>query len=165
MTLVVLVVFWQREPISARGRGADNRCTPSVRSPPCSPSSSSVPCSSVAASHQPEPSRTEAADDSTSGTSPTVAWTAHPVLGLGAGSFQPESARLLQETPGVELSPNNPLLTTGIKVHNVYLENLVETGPLGLGAWLLLVGVPARKILRRSRAGGRTTARGARCSR
>jgi O-antigen ligase len=78
-----------------------------------------------------------------------VAWTAHPVLGLGAGSFQPESARLLQETPGVELSPNNPLLTTGIKVHNVYLENLVETGPIGLGAWLLLIGYPTREIVRR----------------
>jgi O-antigen ligase len=78
-----------------------------------------------------------------------VAWTAHPVLGLGAGNFQPESGRLLQETPGVELSPNNPLLVTGIKVHNVYLENLVETGPLGLGAWLVLIGVPVREILRR----------------
>jgi O-antigen ligase len=78
-----------------------------------------------------------------------VAWTAHPVLGLGAGNFKPESGRLLQETPGVGLSPNNPLLITGIKVHNVYLENLVETGPLGLGAWLVLIGVPTREILRR----------------
>lgn len=78
-----------------------------------------------------------------------VAWTAHPVLGLGAGSFQPESGRLLQETPGVELSPNNPLLVTGIKVHNVYLENLVETGPIGLAAWLLLIGYPTREIVRR----------------
>jgi O-antigen ligase len=56
---------------------------------------------------------------------------------------------LLQETPGVELSPNNPLLVTGIKVHNVYLENLVETGPVGLATWLLLVGVPTREIVRR----------------
>jgi O-antigen ligase len=78
-----------------------------------------------------------------------VAWTAHPLLGIGAGSFQPESARLLQETPGVELSPNNPLLITGIKVHNVYLENLVETGPLGLATWLILIGCPTREILRR----------------
>jgi O-antigen ligase len=78
-----------------------------------------------------------------------VAWTAHPVLGLGAGSFQPESARLLQETPGVELSPNNPLLVTGIKVHNVYLENLVETGPLGLATWLFLIGAPTRQTFRR----------------
>jgi O-antigen ligase len=78
-----------------------------------------------------------------------VAWTAHPVLGLGAGNFQAESARLLQETPGVQLSPNNPLLTTGIKVHNVYLENLAEIGLPGLGAWLLLIGVPAREIVRR----------------
>jgi O-antigen ligase len=78
-----------------------------------------------------------------------VAWTAHPVLGLGAGGFQPESARLLEETPGVELSPNNPLLTTGIKVHNVYLENLAEDGPLGLATWLLLVGVPTRAVVRR----------------
>ena len=78
-----------------------------------------------------------------------VAWTDHPVLGLGAGSFQPESGRLLQETPGVQLSPNNPLLTTGIKVHNVYLENLVETGPLGLLTWLILIGVPTRETVRR----------------
>jgi O-antigen ligase len=78
-----------------------------------------------------------------------VAWTAHPALGLGAGSFQPESGRLLQETPGVELSPNNPLLITGIKVHNVYLENLVELGPLGLGTWLVLVGYPIRETVRR----------------
>jgi O-antigen ligase len=78
-----------------------------------------------------------------------VAWTAHPVLGIGAGSFQPESGRLLQQTPGVELSPNNPLLITGIKVHNVYLENLVETGPVGLAAWLLLIGYPTREIVRR----------------
>jgi O-antigen ligase len=78
-----------------------------------------------------------------------VAWRAHPLLGIGAGSFQPESSRLLQETPGVELSPNNPLLTTGIKVHNVYLENLVELGPLGLAAWLVLIGYPVREIVRR----------------
>jgi O-antigen ligase len=78
-----------------------------------------------------------------------VAWTAHPTLGLGAGNFQPESSHLLQTTPGVELNPGSPLLITGIKVHNVYLENLVETGPVGLATWLLLVGVPTREIVRR----------------
>lgn len=78
-----------------------------------------------------------------------TSWTEHPLLGIGAGNFQPESSRLLQETPGVELSPNNPLLTTGIKVHDVYLENLVELGPLGLLGWLALIGYPAREVVRR----------------
>jgi O-antigen ligase len=78
-----------------------------------------------------------------------VAWTTHPVLGLGAGNFLPESSRLLQNTPGVALDPGSPLLITGIKVHNVYLENLVETGPIGLATWILLVGVPTREIVRR----------------
>lgn len=77
-------------------------------------------------------------------------WTEHPFLGIGAGNFQPESSKLLQETPGVQLSPNNPLLVTGIKVHDVYLENLVELGPLGLLGWLALIGYPMRELLKRT---------------
>lgn len=63
-----------------------------------------------------------------------VAWRAHeqhPVLGLGAGNFKPESVDLLTREPGVELIQSHLLDSSGIEVHNVYLEALSELGPLG----------------------------------
>jgi len=63
-----------------------------------------------------------------------VAWRAyeqHPVLGLGAGNFQPESVELLSHEPGVQMVQSHLLDTPGVLVHNVYLEALSELGPPG----------------------------------
>jgi O-antigen ligase len=74
----------------------------------------------------------------------TVAWQAYvrePLLGLGSGGFEAQSSHLLEVTPGVRIDPNSILLRTGIRVHNMYLENLTDLGPIGLLLWLsVLVG-------------------------
>jgi O-antigen ligase len=68
------------------------------------------------------------------------AWEERPLLGLGAGNFEPRSGDLLSQTPGVALDPHS-VLFEGIKVHSAYLEPLVELGPVGLAAFLaLLIG-------------------------
>jgi O-antigen ligase len=73
-----------------------------------------------------------------------VAWHAYlrtPLFGLGGGGFESQSSHLLEVTPGVGISPNSILLRTGIRVHNMYLENLTDLGPVGLLLWLsILVG-------------------------
>jgi O-antigen ligase len=74
----------------------------------------------------------------------TVAWHAYlrrPLFGLGGGGFEAQSSHLLEVTPGVGIDPNSILLRTGIRVHNMYLENLTDLGPVGLLLWLsILVG-------------------------
>ena len=55
-----------------------------------------------------------------------------PWTGIGAGNFVPQSIDLLVRTPGVELVKSHLLLGSGIEVHNVYLEALVERGIFGL---------------------------------
>jgi O-antigen ligase len=71
-----------------------------------------------------------------------VAWQAYlrePLLGMGAGGFESQSSHLLEVTPGVGISPESILLRTGIRVHNVYLENLTDLGPIGLLLWLAVL--------------------------
>lgn len=68
------------------------------------------------------------------------AWQEQPLVGLGAGNFEARSGDLLSHTPGVQLSPYSQFFE-GIRVHNAYLEPLVELGPAGLVSFLaLLVG-------------------------
>ncbi len=70
-----------------------------------------------------------------------LAWWEQPLLGLGAGGYEPVSGQLLSQTPGVALDPYS-VLFEGIRVHNSFLESLVEQGPLGLVLWIsLLVGI------------------------
>jgi len=71
-----------------------------------------------------------------------AAWGAYvrePLLGLGAGGFQPQSSHLLETTPGVGLDPFSIIIRTGIRVHNIYLESLTELGPVGLALWLAVI--------------------------
>jgi O-antigen ligase len=59
------------------------------------------------------------------------AWQRHPILGIGSGSFHADSEELLSRSPGVQLNPHSAIFQ-GIKVHNTYLEAMVDLGPLGL---------------------------------
>lgn len=59
------------------------------------------------------------------------AWQRHPLLGIGSGSFRADSEELLSRSPGVQLNPHS-VIFQGIKVHNTYLEALVDLGPVGL---------------------------------
>ena len=61
-------------------------------------------------------------------------FTAHP-LGVGLGNAVPQ----LERTIGANLPEDN--------LHNQYLQHLVETGVQGLLAYLLLVGLAARRLL------------------
>jgi O-antigen ligase len=81
----------------------------------------------------------------------------NPLLGLGAGGFQPQSSWLLETTPGVGLSPDSAYFRTGIKVHNVYLETLAELGPVGLLLWLAILAGTVVLILRVAGAAVRST--------
>lgn len=68
------------------------------------------------------------------------AWSEQPG-GLGAGGFEQESGRLLSQTPGIGLDPRSALFE-GIKIHNSYLESLVDLGPVGLVLFVaLLTGI------------------------
>ena len=73
----------------------------------------------------------------------------HPWLGLGSGNFTPHALNLLQTTPGVDTQRN--YITTANVVHNGYLEQLTELGPVGLALWLLILGVSARYLIRAAR--------------
>lgn len=78
-------------------------------------------------------------------------WQERPWSGLGAGNFEAESGRLLSQTPGIELNPYS-VLFDGIKVHNLYLEPLVDLGPVGLATVLaILVGAAALLVQDRRR--------------
>lgn len=80
-----------------------------------------------------------------------VAWQSfldHPWLGIGSGSFKPQSIELLTTEPGVELVKGHLLVGDGSHVHSIYLETLAEGGIvtftalitfLGLTAWNLFV--------------------------
>lgn len=62
----------------------------------------------------------------------------HPVKGVGLDNFQvlaPQYTRRAGELQYVELVAENPHVT-----HNVYLQFLAETGVIGLGLFLALVG-------------------------
>lgn len=66
-----------------------------------------------------------------------LAWEERPLLGLGAGGFEPRSGRLLSRISDAQVDPNS-VLFEGIRVHNAYLEPWVELGPVG---FLLFVGL------------------------
>lgn len=70
--------------------------------------------------------------------SAAAAWWDQPLLGLGAGGYEAESGRLLSQTPGVDLDPRSELFE-GIRVHNSFLEPLVELGPVGLALVVMLL--------------------------
>lgn len=58
-------------------------------------------------------------------------WQRHSVFGIGSGSFRADSEELMSRSPGVQLNPHS-VIFQGIKVHNTYLEALVDLGPVGL---------------------------------
>ncbi len=58
-------------------------------------------------------------------------WQDNALLGVGGGNFLPRSVELLVTEPGVDLLRSRLLLSTGIEVHNIYLETLVEYGAVG----------------------------------
>ncbi len=64
------------------------------------------------------------------------AWDAHPLLGVGAGNFEVVSHDYLEQ-PGLIVSANDFVYDPKV-VHNIYLEQLVTLGPLGL---ILLLGI------------------------
>ncbi|MHB8470935.1 MAG: O-antigen ligase family protein, partial [Gaiellaceae bacterium] len=83
----------------------------------------------------------------------TAAWhafTAHPLLGIGAGNFQIRAIEFLQATPGVD-SQAAYLANIGRVVHNTYLETLTELGVVGLALFLSLIGLTGWSLLRSAR--------------
>jgi O-antigen ligase len=80
-----------------------------------------------------------------------VAWHAfldQPLTGIGSGNFVPRSVELLTSVPGVELVKSHLLESTGIEVHNLYLEALTERGVGGLAVLLWLLAATARGLAR-----------------
>jgi O-antigen ligase len=78
-----------------------------------------------------------------------VAWRAfesNPVLGVGGGNFEFVSARYLQR-PGLIVSANDFLISPKV-AHNIYLEQLVDLGVLGLIALLGIFGCGIAAALR-----------------
>jgi O-antigen ligase len=72
-----------------------------------------------------------------------TAWQAfldHPLTGIGAGNYVPQSIERLTTEPGVELIKSHLLTGQGIEVHNIYLEALAERGLFGLLTLLSLLG-------------------------
>jgi O-antigen ligase len=81
-----------------------------------------------------------------------VAWritTQHPVTGVGLHNFTVYSPRYVRE-PGplknVDLIADRPHA-----VHNTYLELLAETGVIGLGLFLVVIGCSLRAALKAAR--------------
>ena len=65
---------------------------------------------------------------------------AHPLVGVGWGRFQAESAHYFEQ------NPDFPLTATDEIIHNVFLTYAAETGLIGLGLWLLtLAWAPRRR--------------------
>ena len=78
-----------------------------------------------------------------------------PLTGLGSGAYLPISYQLLRTTPGVRLDQyTTGQLQVGRVVHNLYVETLVELGPLGLLAMLGILSSTARLFIRLARPGG-----------
>lgn len=74
-------------------------------------------------------------------------WQDHPLLGMGVGGFEASSGRLLSSPAGVGLDPRS-VLFEGIRIHNLYLEVLVELGPAGLLLLLALLATVAALLWR-----------------
>lgn len=68
----------------------------------------------------------------------------HPLFGIGWSEYVLQSDRYVRQ------SPNYPLTTTDIEVHNVGLGRLTELGLLGGGLWILSVlAGPVAAVFRR----------------
>ncbi len=80
-------------------------------------------------------------------------WQQHTLLGIGGGNFVSKSVELLTTVPGVELVRSHLLLTSGIEVHNIYLEQLVEYGLVGFVLFLVVLVMTGRNL----RVAGRLT--------
>jgi O-antigen ligase len=86
------------------------------------------------------------------------AYSDHPWLGVGAGNFRPLALQYLQNTPGVDTRRN--YVHAERPVHNAYLEQLTNLGPVGLALFLAVLGLTARMYLRsfrRARAAAEQT--------
>jgi O-antigen ligase len=73
----------------------------------------------------------------------------HPLTGVGIGNFTEVSYRYAERTGPFRY---DLLVLSPKTVHNTYLSLLVETGPVGLGLFLLLAGSALRAGLRAERA-------------
>lgn len=80
-------------------------------------------------------------------------WQAHPLLGIGGGGFKPRSVDLLVTEPGVQLLQSHLLLSSGIEVHNIYLEMLVEYGLVGFALFLAVLTATTVHLARAARSG------------
>ena len=79
-----------------------------------------------------------------------TAWHAfldHPLTGIGAGNFVPQSIERLTTEPGVELVKSHLLVGKGIEVHNLYLEALTERGIFGLITLVALLACTLHALL------------------
>lgn len=81
-------------------------------------------------------------------------WQDHVFLGIGGGNFLPRSVELLVTEPGVELLRSRLLLSTGIEVHNIYLETLVEYGAIGCLLFLSVLVATAWNLQSAARRSG-----------
>ena len=86
-------------------------------------------------------------------------WQAHPLLGIGGGGFKPRSVELLETVPGVQLVDSHLLLSTGIEVHNIYLETLVEYGVVGFLLFVSVLLTTGWQLRRAGRESGDTALR------
>ncbi|HEV7918555.1 MAG TPA: O-antigen ligase family protein [Solirubrobacterales bacterium] len=75
------------------------------------------------------------------------AYAKQPATGIGYGAYAPHSAEIMLDTPGVDLMrynlPDHPQ-----EAHNSYVEALAELGPLGLVAFLGMIGATGITQLR-----------------
>lgn len=78
-------------------------------------------------------------------------WHEHPVLGLGLGGFETNALDLLQTTPGVNTTAS--YVSADRVVHNAYIENLAELGPIGLVLFVSIIFVTAFYLVSSSRRG------------
>jgi len=86
-----------------------------------------------------------------------VAFSEHPVLGLGFGAFPSQANDLLRRTPGVNFR-QYALRPQGQPVHNTYLESLTELGVIGavlFVAVLVSMFVTLRTAIREASAQGK----------
>lgn len=81
----------------------------------------------------------------------------HPLLGVGHGNFQ--VVEPLYAIRNINITYIEFVVDTPKVAHNTYLELLTELGPIGLGAFVALVGGVLLTALRAARSFGRLGAR------
>jgi putative inorganic carbon (HCO3(-)) transporter len=79
-----------------------------------------------------------------------------PWLGLGAGGFEANSLQLLQITPGVDT--RRSYVRADRPVHNAYLEQLTDMGPVGLFLFVSVLLLALRTLIRALRRARRARA-------